>query len=357
MTGPGISSRDKIRVWSGTPYSIGMGSNYTFGALSDYAMSFQMNDQAGRGFWWGHQNHTNAQGAMSLTGDGVLTVASNIKVGYGDSNTTAAAHAIEVSGNVYIEGGNISTGGGDFYSSNGAFIANDGNGQFAARTGSNIDHFWHNDTDNAWIFNSDTTYKNNTGTSILKGKAFHAFGDANQMLLHPGGTSQTIILRNDGSNFYFLLSASGTSASGSWNADRPFRINNATGDVELANSKFSVAHDTGNLDLDGAIVAGGNITAFSDASLKENIEVIPNALDKVSQIRGVTFDRIDKDNVRQTGVIAQEVEEVLPEVVEENKDGIKSVAYGNMVGLLIESIKELKEENEKLRKRLDDAGL
>ena len=100
----------------------------------------------------------------------------------------------------------------------------------------------------------------------------------------------------------------------------------------------------------GDITASGDITAYSDATLKKNVEVIPNALDKVSQIRGVTFDRIDLDNDRRyAGVIAQEIEAVLPEVVQEGADGIKTVAYGNIVGLLIEAIKELKAEVEELK--------
>ena len=108
------------------------------------------------------------------------------------------------------------------------------------------------------------------------------------------------------------------------------------------------------LDVSGSILATGNITAFSDINLKKNIEVIPNALDKVSQIRGVTFDRIDmEDEPRQTGMIAQEVERILPEAVHTNKEGIKSVAYGNLVGLLVESIKELKAEVEELKEKLE----
>jgi hypothetical protein len=102
----------------------------------------------------------------------------------------------------------------------------------------------------------------------------------------------------------------------------------------------------------GAATFNNDVTAFSDIRLKENIETIPDALNKVCQMRGVTFDRIDADGERQMGVIAQEVEKVAPEVVREDKseDKIKSVAYGNMVGLLIESIKELKAEIEELKK-------
>jgi hypothetical protein len=111
-------------------------------------------------------------------------------------------------------------------------------------------------------------------------------------------------------------------------------------------------------DSDGGIYSTGNITAYSDIRVKENIEVIPNALEKVEQIRGVTFTRNDntgdtKDK-RYAGVIAQEIEQVLPEVVETDEEGIKSVAYGNMVGLLIEAIKQLKEEVEDLKTQLKE---
>ena len=102
------------------------------------------------------------------------------------------------------------------------------------------------------------------------------------------------------------------------------------------------------------MTASGNVTAYSDIKLKENIETIPNALDKVLNLRGVEFDRIDKeDNTHEIGVIAQEVEEVIPEVVLTNTEGIKSVAYGNLVGLLIESIKELKAEINDLKAQVE----
>ena len=113
----------------------------------------------------------------------------------------------------------------------------------------------------------------------------------------------------------------------------------------------------------GQIRATNDITAFysSDASLKENVKNIENPLEKVNQINGVTFDWTEdyikenggEDNyfVRKNdvGVIAQEVEKVLPEVVATRKDGIKAVKYDRIVALLIESIKELKKEIEELK--------
>ena len=95
----------------------------------------------------------------------------------------------------------------------------------------------------------------------------------------------------------------------------------------------------GAFQCNGAIVAGGDITAFSDARLKTEIEKIANAVDKIKQLNGYTYTRIDSGK-RQTGLIAQELEKVLPEAVVQGAD-YKSVAYGNIVGLLVEAIKEL----------------
>ena len=96
-------------------------------------------------------------------------------------------------------------------------------------------------------------------------------------------------------------------------------------------------------------ITAANFNSTSDERKKNNIITIPNALDTVGQLRGVNFDWIDSGS-NAMGVIAQEVEELLPEVVSTNEDGFKSVAYGNMVGLLVEAIKELKAEIEELKK-------
>lgn len=110
---------------------------------------------------------------------------------------------------------------------------------------------------------------------------------------------------------------------------------------EYANIYAQNVNAKGKLIAQDEIISSGDITAFSDIRLKTNIEKIENALDKVCQLNGYTY---AMNNKRSTGVIAQEVEKVLPEVVQDREDGYKTVAYGNMIGLLIEAIKELKEE-------------
>ena len=104
------------------------------------------------------------------------------------------------------------------------------------------------------------------------------------------------------------------------------------------------------LDVAGTIRATGDVIAYSDVRVKENIKTIDNSLEKVSKLRGVEFNKIGKDE-KSIGVIAQEIEKVIPEVVHEDKDGMKSVAYGNITGVLIEAIKELKAEIEGLKNK------
>ena len=98
----------------------------------------------------------------------------------------------------------------------------------------------------------------------------------------------------------------------------------------------------------GSFTATGDITAYSDDSLKTNVQVIDGALGKVEAIRGVTFERIEDGSV-STGVIAQELKAVLPEAVHTDAEGVHSVAYGNITGLLIEAVKELSAQVEELK--------
>jgi hypothetical protein len=198
-------SRTKIRVWSGTTYGIGMQTGYTFGAINnDYVMSFQMSNTHNRGFWWGDTGHSNAQGAMSLSTQGKLTVAHSIRLGYGESDTTV-----------------------------------------------------------------------------------------------PGATYR--------------------------------------------------------LDVSGKIRATDDILAYSDARVKTNVKTIDNALEKVTKLRGVSYNRIDsEDTSNKIGVIAQEVKEVLPEIVTKDNEGMYSVAYSKMAGVFIEAIKDLKAEINVLKEEIKE---
>lgn len=106
------------------------------------------------------------------------------------------------------------------------------------------------------------------------------------------------------------------------------------------------------LNVDGDIYASGDVMALSDKKYKTNLEIIPNSIEKIKKINGYTYTRTDTLQ-RQTGVIAQELEKVLPEAVQTNADGNKSVAYGNVIGLLIECIKTQQNQIEDLQATLN----
>lgn len=126
--------------------------------------------------------------------------------------------------------------------------------------------------------------------------------------------------------------------------DGNFRVDNNSN-----TSRFSV-------DNSGNGVFSGDITAYgspSDIALKENVDVIDNALEKVNQLKGITYD-LKSDGNRLTGLVAQDLKEVLPEAVYthkdiETKEEHLAIRYGNTVGLLVEAIKELSEEVKTLK--------
>jgi len=103
---------------------------------------------------------------------------------------------------------------------------------------------------------------------------------------------------------------------------------------------------TGGVGIQGDVFAGGDVVAYasSDERLKDNVAEISNALDKVEKLRGVSFDWNDKQSVysgHDIGVIAQDVEEVLPELVENRDNGYKAVKYDKLTAVLIQAVKEL----------------
>ena len=166
-------------------------------------------------------------------------------------------------------------------------------------------------------------------------------------------SSGDITLDADGADI--LLSDGGTEIGRFTNSSSDLVLKTAVGDKDFilkgVDDSSEITALTVDMSAAGAATFNNDVTAFSDVILKDNIDTIDNALDRVKGMRGVFFDRKDNKQERQTGVIAQEVEPFLPEVVRETKDEkkIKSVAYGNMVGVLIEAIKELNAKVEELQ--------
>jgi hypothetical protein len=130
---------------------------------------------------------------------------------------------------------------------------------------------------------------------------------------------------------------------------------NVTGDVtgDVTGATITLS---GNISaVDGTFsgdVSADDFNSTSDKRLKSNIKPLNDALQKVKQLKGVSF---EMDNKQKIGVIAQEIQKVIPEVVNTKEDGYLSVSYGNIVGLLIEAIKEQQVKIEQLEQKLGDS--
>jgi hypothetical protein len=114
-----------------------------------------------------------------------------------------------------------------------------------------------------------------------------------------------------------------------------------------ANSRLGIqtVAPTEALHVTGNILASGDVTAFSDARLKTDLVQISSALDKVKQLTGYTFLKVDDmSGPRKLGLIAQDVEKAVPEAVHHTDDGMLSVAYGNLAAVFVEAIKELSDK-------------
>ena len=183
-------------------------------------------------------------------------------------------------------------------------------------------------------------------------------------------TFSSTVDMNATARFNFSANSHGSQFEAASAAQQTFRCDSDKFRIYMGSERFNVTN-TGRvginkatpaytLDVNGSvsnisIYASHDVAAYSDARVKTDIETIPNALDKVNKLRGVTFKRTDEGSTdkRMMGVIAQEVLDVVPEVVNQREsDGHYSVSYGNMVGVLIEAVKELKAEVEELKKQI-----
>ncbi len=127
--------------------------------------------------------------------------------------------------------------------------------------------------------------------------------------------------------------------------------NNVTGagGRVLYNSSTNNTSTSSNLTFNGTnLTCGGNITAYSSMVLKDNVTTITDALSKVLNLRGVEFD-YKESGQHNIGLVAEEVEKVLPDLVHDNDNGIKSLAYSNIVAVLVEAVKDLKKEIDVLK--------
>jgi hypothetical protein len=197
----------------------------------------------------------------------------------------------------------------------------------------------------------NTTTPNGTGTKLQVNSASHS-----QMAAHFGQG------QNNSSGVFGGISLGYTEANANYRkvalvakalADNAARQDfcilvdtaNDGGSAGIADTKFKIDGLTGDTTITGTVTATADVVAYSDKKLKKNIKTLNGS--KVYDMRGVSFTRKDNGN-KSSGVIAQEIQKIAPELVNET-DGTLGVAYGNLTGYLIEAIKELKAEIEELK--------
>lgn len=154
-----------------------------------------------------------------------------------------------------------------------------------------------------------------------------------------GSTGSLLIGNNTGSAATQSFSKSGYAINFGLDSDNVVRL----GGWSQGANTYRFTSDTS-----GNFVATGNLTAYSDRRLKTDLQTISDPLLKIRTLTGYTYKRVDTGQ-RQVGLIAQDVQEVLPEAVMES-DGILTVSYGNLVALLVEAIKSLEDRIEVLEK-------
>ena len=187
---------------------------------------------------------------------------------------------------------------------------------------------------------------NNTGSSIqLADDQKVAFGAGQDLQIYHDGTDNLLAA----SNGSIKLSAAGYYINNADNSHNFIRCENVSSNnlvsLHFNNSKKFETTNTG-VSVTGALVASGDVTAFSDQTLKKDITTINDALGLCGKLRGVSYKWI-KDDKPSIGVIAQEIEAHIPEIVSTTQlDGkdVKSVDYGKIVGVLINAVNELKAE-------------
>jgi len=144
------------------------------------------------------------------------------------------------------------------------------------------------------------------------------------------------------------LTVTGTGSISQATVSGTVTTSNINGDAALyINGTTTVG---GDLSVTGSITTDGNITAYSDKRLKSDIKRIENALEKLTSIGGYTY---MMNGMTNTGLIAQEVLEILPEAVSGSEDTKYALAYGNLMGIVVEAIKELREDVEKIKNKIN----
>ena len=345
--GSASPTRDKLRVWNSYHYTIGMMTGYTFGSLgNEYAMSFQMNNNSARGFWWGDEGHNNTQGAMSLTTDGRLFVARNITVGHGETYTTDAIQSSFL--NVYGDSATIPAA--TVHQSN-----ESGDGLFVkAGSSDSADYVLRLQGEGGGrnVLYARANGQIGMGTETPNGNLNVIKPGLGGFEFHPENSTDTNLL------MHFDRLANADMHIQTRAASHQFLIG-PTEKMRLDASGHLIVYSLGSSTVAASDVryhTGSKEIFYQTSSKRYKTDIInlESSLDKINALRPVRYKNIDTQEV-SCGLIAEETVKIIPEVVFTkeiegfSEPQVEGINYSDIVPFLIKSIQELKAEIELLK--------
>lgn len=199
-----------------------------------------------------------------------------------------------------------------------------------------------NPTSKLWV-NGDGYF-----TGVVTASSFRGDGSQLSGISVPSAVSISTNTTNANQLIPYAVSFGSTTGLG---ATTEFVYNPSTGNFGIGTANPTVKLDVnGDVNISGILTAT-DINSSSDIRLKKNIKKFENTLEKIDEINGVSFEW-KQSGSKSAGIIAQELEKIFPELVIDSGD-YKKVNYNGLIGVLVESIKELKEEVKELKQRLD----
>ena len=299
---------------------------------------------------------TGTSGSFDGTGNVSIaaTIAANsVALGTDTTGNYVASGAVSgngLSGSAASEGATFTvTSNATSANSGNTIVYRDGSGNFSAGTitasltGTASNAALLDSIDSTSFLRSDAADTKTSGDLTFLDSVKATFGAGNDLQIYHDGSHSYINEQGSG-NLYLLTQGSEITLLGNGAAEYMARFIQ-DGAVELYyNGAAKLVTISSGVSVTGNLTASGDVTAYSDERLKSDIATIEGGLEKVCAMRGVTF---TKDGEASSGVIAQEIEKIAPELVTDGE--YKSVAYGNLVGYLIEAIKELQAEIQELK--------
>ena len=245
--------------------------------------------------------------------------------GYVGINNNEPSHNLDVSGTIRLDG-NIELKGLTLFNS--PITIND---DISINSTFNINH--------------DTSFNENVDITknLVIHKEFKIFDGNSNFFTNIYGVTEKCSKINYSSENIYIENIGGE--------DIVFKTNDTERVVIFNNGDVSFNHS---IQISDDVTVGGTMMSSSDRRIKTNIAPLENCLDKIDGISGYQYNRTDLIDTTKlhVGVIAQDVEEVYPELVESNKSDIKQVNYNSLIAVLVECVKELKEENKELKERI-----